>query len=168
LPKAGFIPFFLFLNFFAWRKQIFQPFPLNSGRSSTGKQSPNQLFIIGLAHRDSLTGLSVPKVSRVQAEVYKLGQWLIQNEHCELLCPRVFFATPATKTGKVQKRVADEKLSCPESIDLKALEEKLYNRSFVNAELLLKELSLEAEAGGGRHFHRPPASWIRKLVNWWK
>ena len=120
-----------------------------------------------MAHRDSLTGLNVPKVLRVQAEVYKLGQWLIQNEHCELLLPEGFFATPATKTGKVQKRAADEKLSCPESIDLKALEEKLSdNRSFVNAELLLKgNYPLRLRQVEDVKFHRAVGEFIRKLVN---
>ena len=124
------------------------------------------MFIIGIAHRDSLTGLSIPNVSRVQAEVYKLGQWLIQNERCELLLPEGFFATPASNGGKEQRRATDEKLSCPESIDLKALEEKLSdNRSFVNAELLLKtNYPLKLRQVEDLKFHRAVGDLIRKLV----
>jgi hypothetical protein len=131
------------------------------------QESPNQLFIIGLAHRDSLTGLNGPNIARIQAEVYKLGEWLIQNERCELLLPEGFFAHPAGRTAIQQKRATDEKLSCPESIDIKSLEEKLSdNRSFVNAELLLKRnYPLKLRQVEDPTIHRTVGDLIRKLVN---
>jgi len=170
LLRALFISFFIFLNLsLAQAAADLSTIPVEFGEViyRCNQRSSNQLFIIGMAHRDSLTGLSVPNVSRVQAEVYKLGQWLIQNERCELLFPEGFFATPATKTGKEQRRAADEKLSCPESIDLKTLEEKLSDtRSFVNAELLLKgNYSLRLRQVEDVKFHRAVGEFIRKLVN---
>ncbi len=170
LLKAGFISFFIFLSFSpAQAETDLSTLPAEFGEViyRCNPRSPNQLFIIGMAHRDSLTGLSIPKVSRTQAEVYKLGQWLVQSERCELLLPEGFFATPATKTGKEMRTAADEKLSCPESIDLKTLEEKLSdNRSFVNAELLLKRnYSLRLRQVEDAKIHRAVGEFIRKLVN---
>jgi len=166
---AVFISCFILLNFSLSLAQTgLSTIPADLGQViyRCNQRSPNQLFIIGIAHRDSLTGLSIPNVLRVQAEVYKLGQWLIQNERCELLLPEGFFATPASNSGKEQRRATDEKLSCPESIDLKALEEKLSdNRSFVNAELLLKtNYPLKLRQVEDLKFHRAVGDLIRKLV----
>jgi hypothetical protein len=170
LLRAVFFACFLFLSFSPARAETdLSTLPAEFGEViyRCNPKSPNQLFIIGMAHRDSLTGLSIPKVSRAQAEVYKLGQWLVQSERCELLLPEGFFATPATKTGKEMRTGLEEKLSCPESIDLKTLEEKLSdNRSFVNAELLLKRnYSLRLRQVEDAKSHRAVGELIHKLVN---
>ena len=104
-------------------------------------RSPGQLFIIGMSHRDSLTRLNGSKTSRVQAEVYKVGDWLIRNQGLELLLPEGFFKD---KTAKIEKRdlksVSENRSKCPEPFDIKALEEQLADdKVFVNAEMLLKE-----------------------------
>jgi hypothetical protein len=97
-------------------------------------KSPNQLFIIGLNHRDSLTRLNGAKTPRVQAEVYKIGDWLIHQEGCELLLPEGFFKT---RTAGVAKAKGPAK---PVMDDMTSLEQRLAdNRVFVNAEMLLKE-----------------------------
>ena len=168
LLKAGVISLFIFLNFsFSLAQTDLATIPAEFGKViyRCNQSSPNQLFIIGMAHRDSLTGLNGPNVSRVQAEVYKLGQWLIQNERCELLLPEGFFAAPASKTGKELRRATDEKLNCPESIDLKALEAKLDDsRCFVNAELLLKgNYPLKLRQVEDLKFHQAAGELIRKL-----
>jgi hypothetical protein len=172
--KAGgisfFLCFFLFLSFsFSPAETGLSAVPADFGEViyQYNQRSPAQLFIIGMAHRDSLTGLSIPNVARVQAEVYKLGQWLIQNERCELLLPEGFFAAPAGKTGRALRRAADDKLICPESIDLKTLEEKLSdNRSFINAELLLKRnYPLKLRQVEDENFYRAAGECIRRLVN---
>jgi hypothetical protein len=172
--KAGgisfFFCFFLFLSFSSSPAQTdLSAIPPEFGEViyQYNQRSPAQLFIIGMAHRDSLTGLSIPNIARVQAEVYKLGQWLIQNEQCQLLLPEGFFAAPAGKTGRILGRAADEKLICPESIDLKTLEEKLSdNRSFINAELLLKRnYSLRLRQVEDENFYRAAGECIRELVN---
>ncbi len=166
---AFLIPCFIFLNFpLLLAETGLSAIPAELGQViyRCNQRSPSQLFIIGMAHRDSLTGLSIPNVSRVQAEVYKLGEWLIQNERCELLLPEGFFASPPSKNGKQQKAAGDEKLSCPQSIDLKTLEEKLSDsRSFVNAELLLKKNNpLRFRQVEDPKIHRAVGDLIRKLV----
>lgn len=102
------------------------------------EESPNQIFIIGLSHRDSLTCLNGDTTSKVQAEVFQIGDWLIHNQGLELLLPEGFFkSTPA----KVQKKnIATEREIKYLVHDMQALEKRLSdNKVYVNAEMLLKE-----------------------------
>ena len=103
------------------------------------EKSPNQIFIIGMSHMDSLSCLNGENTSRVQAEVYKIGDWLIHNQNLELLLPEGFFTS---KTGKMEKenlKALERKRSCGE-LDFKVLEEKLSdNKTYVNAEMLLND-----------------------------
>ncbi len=97
-------------------------------------ESPNQLFIIGLYHRDALTRTNGTNGPRVQAEIYKVGDWLIHQQGCKLLLPEGFFKTGTAEMGK--ERV----LAKPIRDDMKSLEERLGdNRKYVIAEMLLKE-----------------------------
>lgn len=132
------------------------------------EKSPNQLFIIGMSHRDALTGLSLKHLSRVQAEVYKLGEWLIQKEGLELLLPEGFFTIHAAKIEKNRGQGKTEKTrGCPESFDIKTLEEKLSDeRSFINAELLLKKnYPLTMKQVEDHKFYQAVSGWIRKLTH---
>jgi len=101
--------------------------------------SPNQVYIIGIAHRDSLTRSNESRTPRVQAEVYKIGEWLIQNQKVELLLPEGFFTVHPK--GVRDKMTRSEALlaTSPEG-NMKLLEQRFSNdRQFVNAEMLLKE-----------------------------
>jgi hypothetical protein len=128
--------------------QILAPSSLNSLQYGQvifryNEKNPKQLFIIGMSHRDTLTRGNAGETSRVQAEVYKIGEWLIHNEGIQLLLPEGFFSTKSTgpaqakettKTGLENQRV------CPAPADINMLQERLANdRIFVNAEMLLKE-----------------------------
>jgi len=101
-------------------------------------ESPNQVFIIGMSHRDSLTRANGGNTSRVQAEVYQIGNWLIHTQGVRLLLPEGFFKNPSAPIGKLN--VPDSTGSCADLPDLKALEAKLSDdQTYVNAEMLLKE-----------------------------
>ena len=103
------------------------------------EKSPNQLFIIGLSHRDSLTCLNGDNTPKVQAEVYKIGDWLIHNQGLELLLPEGFFKSTSAKIEKKNTTAPGTPNSCA-LLDIKVLEERLSNnRAYVNAEMLLKE-----------------------------
>jgi len=102
------------------------------------EESPNQIFIIGISHRDSLTCLNGDITSRVQAEVFKIGDWLIHNQGLGLLLPEGFFST-IPKVEKNNTRAAEKESTCA-SDDMRVLEKKLSNdKVYVNAEMLLKE-----------------------------
>ena len=104
----------------------------------SNEESSNQIFIIGLSHRDSLTCLNGDITSRVQAEVFKIGDSLIHNQGLELLLPEGFFKSTSTKIQK--KNIKAERENSCASYDMKVLEKELSNNKvYVNAEMLLKE-----------------------------
>ncbi len=103
------------------------------------EKSPNQIFIIGISHRDALTCLNGANTSKVQAEIYKIGDWLIHHRGLELLLPEGFFKSPPTRNEKKNIRVSQKMSSCA-SMDTNTLEKRLSdNAVYVNAEMLLKE-----------------------------
>lgn len=132
------------------------------------QKSSNQLFIIGTSHRDSLTRMNGRDTPRVQAEVYKIGEWLIQNGGVKLLLAEGFFRNGPEKIEKEMKRNTLEKGNKePESLDLKALEKKLGdNKTFVNTEILLKEnYPLYLKQIEDRTLYFAVSRGIQKLVN---
>ena len=99
----------------------------------------HQLFIIGMGHRDALTGANGRQTARIQAEVYKLGEWLIRQEGVELILPEGFFKNPGAQKTSSPASPDSEKMKPAESLDLKTLEAKLADKTaFINAEILLK------------------------------
>jgi len=101
--------------------------------------SPNQVYIIGIAHRDSLTRSNENRTPRVQAEVYKIGEWLIQNQKVELLLPEGFFTVHPKGMRDKMTRSKALLATSPEG-NMKLLEQRFSNdRQYVNAEMLLKE-----------------------------
>jgi hypothetical protein len=129
------------------------------------EKSSNQLFIIGMSHRDSITRLNGLNTSRVQAEVYKLGEWLIQNRGLELLLPEGFFKRKS-QTAKKIVQTAEGNDTHPAPLDIKVLEEKLSDTtSFINAEMLLmKNYHLRTQQIENPKWHQAVASFIRKLA----
>jgi hypothetical protein len=105
------------------------------------KKSPSQVYIIGMSHRDSLTRRNGNQTSRVQAEVYKIGEWLVRNRALELLLPEGYFSGENGKIENESLSVAPgKKNDCPAPIDLSTLEKILSDdQSFVNAEMLLRD-----------------------------
>ena len=118
---------------------------------SNGETS-KQLYIIGVEHRDAITRSNGINTSKVQAEVYKIGEWLIQNEGLRLLLPEGFFTK---KTGKavLSRSPAEERTNEPKSVDFGDLEKRLAdNRTYVNAEMLLKQrLWVKDQANRGKN-----------------
>jgi hypothetical protein len=98
-----------------------------------------QLFIIGMGHRDALTGANGRLTAKIQAELYKLGEWLIRQEGVELVLPEGFFKTPGAQKTSNPAPPDSKKRKPSESLDLKTLEAKLADKTaFINAEILLK------------------------------
>jgi hypothetical protein len=90
-----------------------------------------------MSHRDTLTGTNGHRTPRVQAEVFKIAEWLIQNRGIKLLLPEGFFVERREKASKngLQYRSEAAPLS---GLSAKSLEEKLSQKDvFVNAEILL-------------------------------
>lgn len=102
-------------------------------------KSANQLYVIGIAHRDSLTRSNGSLTPRVQAEVYKIGEWLIQNQKVELLLPEGFFTVyPKNRAEGIVRNGSLP--AAPREGNMELLEQRFSDdRHFVNAEMLLKE-----------------------------
>lgn len=132
------------------------------------EESPTQLFIIGMSHRDSLTRLNGSKTSRVQAEVYKIGDWLIHDQGVELLLPEGFFSKNPARVQEEKVKTEGEKGSkCADLSEMRAIEERLSdNKSFVNAEMLLNESHpLKIMQVEDEKFYEAVRGSILKLVN---
>ncbi len=143
--RSGFVlllSFFVNISLAAAGPQV-GPIPAEYGDliCRFNQKSPNQLFIIGISHRDALTGLNGSRIPRVQAEVYKLGEWLIRNEGVELFLPEGFFASGgAPRVEKEGLKKTQESPACPLPLDMVTLENQLSDqKAFINAELLLKK-----------------------------
>jgi hypothetical protein len=97
------------------------------------------LFTIGMGHRDALTGANGRRTAKIQAEVYKLGEWLIRHEGVRLILPEGFFSRPGLPKTPNLPLPDSERWKSGELPDLKTLEAKLADpRAFINAEILLK------------------------------
>jgi hypothetical protein len=130
------------------------------------EKSPNQLFIIGMSHRDTISRSNGQNTSRVQAEVYKLGEWLIQNRGLELLLPEGFFKKKA-KVEKEKSRPPDPNRYRSEPLDIKIVEKKLSDAtSFINAEMLLmKNYHLRTQQVEDPKWYDTVGCFIRKLAS---
>ncbi len=108
------------------------------------ERSRNQIYIIGLSHRDALTGASGDTTLRAQIETYRIGEWLVRNNGLELLLPEGFFerAEKANKTeaaGQAFKAVRQATKGGIQTGD-ETLEKLLGDeKHYINAEMLLKE-----------------------------
>ena len=103
------------------------------------EKSPLRLFVIGIGHRDAMTRKNGSRTSRVQAEVYMIGDWLIDREGVQLLLPEGFFSEGPVRVKEIGVVPSGTKTLCGEPADREALEAKLADESaFVNAEMLLQ------------------------------
>ncbi len=103
------------------------------------EDSPLRLFIIGVSHRDSMTRKNGNLTSKVQAEVYMIGDWLIDHEGVQLLLPEGFFSEKPVKAKEIGTPPSGDKMICGDPATMKTLEAKLADDSvFVNAEMLLQ------------------------------
>lgn len=98
-------------------------------------QNPNQIYIVGMSHRDALSGKNGANTARTQAELYKIGEWLIRNKGVELLLPEGFFSANANKqVGKAAYQPVDPPM------EMEKIEELLQAEKYFNAESFLKEV----------------------------
>jgi hypothetical protein len=142
-PKLLFLllALFFFLSITPSHAQTILEIPAEYGEIiyRFNERSPNQIFIIGISHRDALTCLNGDNTSKVQAQIYQIGDWLIHNQGLELLLPEGFFKSLSTQMERKNTNGTDKGANCSSS-DLETLERRLSdNRIYVNAEMLLKE-----------------------------
>lgn len=113
----------------------FSGMPLEYGKViyRINENSPKQLYIIGISHRNAETGKNGNTTIRTQADIFRIGEWLNRNRELQLLLPEGYFTAgetcPPTLPGP-----------SPGQLDNRLLQQKLADESrFVNAEMLLRE-----------------------------
>jgi hypothetical protein len=103
--------------------------------SKAGQSSDKHIYIIGHSHRSAMTGANGQHTVSSQAQVYRLGEWLIREKGIDLLLPEGFFRRQpaASPVAPVAYRAVNAAV-----LDSTALEEQLADTSvFVNADILL-------------------------------
>jgi hypothetical protein len=104
------------------------------------EKSPNQVYIVGISHRDTLTKTNGPSTSRVQAEVYKIGEWLIKNQGIKLILPEGFFSQRRNKNAEKSRQNSRSLTASRGEVNMAFLEQRFSDdRTFINAEMLLSE-----------------------------
>lgn len=94
---------------------------------NSNNDSENQIYIIGISHRDAFTRKNGNLTAESQKEIYQLGKSLIKNNKLELLFPEGFFSSQQNDIIK-------------ENYFNEFLESRLKNDNlFLNAEMLLIE-----------------------------
>lgn len=97
---------------------------------------PNQIFIVGQSHRSAATGANGVNTVQAQAEIYRIGEWLIRNETVGLLLPEGYFQR---RKGSAPAPAGGGAAVLDASLDSETLVAKLSDTSvFVNADILLK------------------------------
>ena len=84
------------------------PFERGEVVFSSNERSPNQIYIIGMSHRDTLTRANGSNTVKSQIEAYRIGEWLIQNKGLELLLPEGFLKDASYEKGNSIKTAASE------------------------------------------------------------
>lgn len=96
-------------------------------------ESPKQLYIIGQSHRSAITGQNSEDIIKVQAEIFRIGEWLIQEQNVGMLLPEGFFKKLTPGEDSAPAEVVRENVG----LDNQTLETRLGEARFVNADMLL-------------------------------
>jgi len=97
----------------------------------------NRVYIIAQSHRSAISGEENCDCRKVQAEIFRIGEWLIANEKVEALLPEGFFGDGTGSVGPTRNRRSGEARK-EIRLDDASLAARLANSSgFVNADRLL-------------------------------
>jgi hypothetical protein len=110
-------------------------FPSEYGRVIYQKNadSLHQIYIIGQSHRSAITGRNSQDIIQVQAEIFRIGEWLIQEKNVGMLLPEGFFQKVSPDRRPASTNVIRQSVR----LDNQTLEARLGDSQFVNADMLL-------------------------------
>jgi hypothetical protein len=131
--------------------------------SKAGDSSDKHIYIIGHSHRSSVSGANGQHTVSSQAQVYRLGEWLIREKGIDLLLPEGFFRRqPAiSPVTPVAYRTVNATV-----LDHATLEEQLSDTSaFVNADILLtRNYGIRLQQVEDEKVYRAVGEVLRNLV----
>lgn len=100
--------------------------------------SPKQLYIVGICHRDPDTGKNNDYTVSTQIEIYRIGEWLNKHARLNLLLPEGYFAQDHTiQNPASQNAYAPPAAPFLSDSDLEQLLEE--ESHFINAEMILMD-----------------------------
>ena len=118
-------------------------------------QSPKQLYIIAISHRDPDSGANSGTTVQTQMEIFRIGEWLKNTTHLNLLLPEGYFNGTKARSIDTPSAIQAISHSEPELLDNALLHKRLAaDKPFVNAEMLLMEyLSFHASQVEDRNIY---------------
>lgn len=103
-------------------------------------QSPKQLYIIGISHKDPDSGENDSTTVKTQMEIFRIGEWLKKERHLNLLLPEGYFSDKhkgSALKASIAKPVGAFHPVYPDNL---LIQKKLAAVSpYMNAEMLLME-----------------------------
>ncbi len=122
------------------------------------EDSPKQLYIIGISHRNPTTGRNNGDTVRTQAEIFRIGEWLNRHKDLELLLPEGYFL----KNSRLFNKASDPNNNLSDNVQLhKRLADENH---FVNAEMLLMEsFDMRASQVEDRNIYKAVRSSLKNL-----
>jgi hypothetical protein len=103
-------------------------------------QSPKQLYIIGISHKNPDSGENDSTTVQTQMEIFRIGEWLKKERHLNLLLPEGYFSDK--HKGSALKASVSQSIRAfhPVDPDNRLIQKKLAaDTPFMNAEMLLME-----------------------------
>jgi hypothetical protein len=122
------------------REQFVVPENIGEVIYRVNTEQANQIYIVAQSHRSSFVGRSNVITEQVQAEIFRIGEWLIRNRDVELLLPEGYFRGPSVKdVSPAEPLLVEAELSSRiQTLDDQTLISTLADSSrFVNAGMLL-------------------------------
>ncbi|KJS00366.1 MAG: hypothetical protein VR65_12685 [Desulfobulbaceae bacterium BRH_c16a] len=122
------------------------------------ENSPKQLYIIGISHRDPESGLNGSTTIQTQADIFRIGEWLNRNRELQLLLPEGYFTERKSSPAITSQPSRGQ-------LDNFLLRQKLADESrFVNAEMLLMEnIHMRASQVEDRNIYNAVCTSLRNL-----
>lgn len=103
-------------------------------------ESPKQLYIIGISHKDPDSGENDSTTVQTQMEIFRIGEWLKKERHLNLLLPEGYFSDK-NKGSALKASIAQPVAAFhPVYPDNLLIHKKLAaDTPYMNAEMLLME-----------------------------
>ncbi|MGB3221879.1 MAG: hypothetical protein WBB23_03680 [Desulforhopalus sp.] len=128
-------------------------------------QSPKQLYIIGISHKNPDSGENDSTTVQTQMEIFRIGEWLKKERHLNLLLPEGYFSDQHKDSALKASIAESSRAFHPVYPDNLLIQEKLAaDTPFVNAEMLLMEYhSFHASQVEDRNTYNAVRSSLGKL-----
>jgi hypothetical protein len=132
--------FFLLVSYGQASDGVELPFPAKLAKIlyQQNPDSEQQIYIVAQSHRSAITGINGSDTERVQAEIYRIGEWLIENRGVAVLLPEGYFrdqAIPSSTASFNRQKNINDRGSTPS--DTALLGRLLSTDHHVNANMLL-------------------------------